>query len=160
MFKKVTKSMTLILILRFKNYGGSGRLTLSLIRTLQTLEIDPSPAIHLFGHEIESLVHRLRALVNAKLSSPNGAFASLTEICLVNLSVNFKVRWGILKQDALDPWLWGLRRLCEDAKVKIHVNEGNSSTGGPSGDCFPCSSRRTDEICGIDSAPVEPEEGD
>ena len=150
--------MTLVLILRFKNYGESGRLTPSFIRTLQTLEIDPSSAIHLFGHEIDSLMHRLRALVNAKLSSPNGASASLTEICLVKLSVNYTVRRGNLEQDALDPWLWGLRRLCEDAKVKIHVNE--RIPGGPFGDCFPCSSRRTVEICGIDSAPVEPEEED
>ena len=152
--------MTLILILRFKNCGRSGRLIPSFIRTLQTLEISPSHAIHLFGHEVESLMRRLRALVSAKLSSPNGAFASLTDICLVNLSVNFKVRWGILEEDALDPWLWELKRVCEEAKVKIHVNERISSVGGPFGDCFPCSSRRTVEIGGIQSAPVEPEEED
>ena len=65
-------------------------------------------------------MRRLEALVNAKKSSPDGAFASLTEICLASLSVaSLTDRWESHAVDQLNPWLGDLKRLCKESEVKL-----------------------------------------
>ena len=86
------------------------------------------------------------ALVNAKLSSPKGAFASLTTICL-NQS---KDHLGY------NTWLGDLKRVCEEAKVRIHIRGRIPSEGTSSEDCVHCMARRAFAIRSIDSAPVIP----
>ena len=91
----------------------------SFTRTLQTFTVHQFN-INLLNYEVEGLVRRLETLVDAKNSSPNGAFASLTEICLASLSVASKTdRWGPHAADKLDPWLGGLKHLCKESEVKL-----------------------------------------
>lgn len=134
--------MTLIII-RLKN--GHGLIPLFL-RTLQTLKINQDHTI-LIEHEAFGLMHQLVALVNAKLFLTNGAFASLSEICLADLSVlSQNVRHGDFK--SLDPWLGDLKRVCEAAMVKFHYFEPRNSD--------PCSFCPPRERLSLDSAPVVP----
>ena len=104
-------------------------------------------------------MHQLVALVNAKLSPTNGAFASLTEICLAHLSVDFNDNpWRRPNQLGFDPWLGDLRGICEKAKVKLHTKQETMyGPHGPSEDSYPCSFCQPHEIH-VDSAPVIPEE--
>lgn len=100
-------------------------------------------------------MHRLVALVHAKLSTPNGAFASLTEICVANLAVkSTESRWGT---DRLDSWLGDLKRACEEANVKVHTRATSTSIQSPSGEDFQCSFCRPSEMSVLDSAPVIPD---
>ena len=111
-----------------------------------------------FWYQIDGLVHRLVALINSKLSAPNGAFAYLTEICVANLTVkSTQSRWGV---DSLDPWLGDLARACEEANVKIHIRSTSTSMDGASLDPFPCRSCHPSQLGSLDSAPVIPDAGD
>lgn len=123
-------------------------------QTLQSLKIYQSH-MKLFSYHIKGLVHRLVALVHAKLSTPNGAFASLTEICVANLAVkSTESRWGT---DRLDSWLGDLKRACEEANVKVHTRARSTSIQSPSGEDFQCSFCRPSEMSVLDSAPVIPD---
>lgn len=100
-------------------------------------------------------MHQLVALVNAKLSPTDSAFASLTEICLTSLLVqSTESRWGGNEPSGLDPWLEDLEQVCEAANVKIHYNGGTTSIEGPSWGSNPCSYCHSDETGSLDSAPV------
>ena len=97
------------------------------------------------------------AFVRAKTSPPNGAFASLAEICLVTLSVkSTQSRRDGPEPYGLDPWLGDLKQVCEEANVKIHTKARTTSREGPSGEFYPCSSCRIGEVDSLDSAPVIP----
>lgn len=103
-------------------------------------------------------MRRLVALIHAKLSTPNGAFASLTEICVANLTVeSTKSRWVA---ERLDPWLGEFERACEEANVKIHTTGTTTSMQVSYTGIYPCSSCRPSEMGRLDSAPVIPGEED
>lgn len=109
----------------------------------------------MFEHEVDGLVRQLISLVQAKLSPTNGAFASLTEICLANLPVKSSThRWGANKPSGLTIWLGDLRRVAQEADVRIHTGQGGSSAVGGEY-CSFC--ERVDSYT-LDSAPVIPEE--
>ena len=111
----------------------------------------------MFEFEVDGLVRQLVALVNAKLSPTNGDFASLTEICLANLAVKSSThRWGANKPNGLDLWLGDLKRVAQEAKVRIHTDyRGESSADG-----IPCSFCERVDSYTLDSAPIIPEEED
>ena len=69
-------------------------------------------------------MHQLVTLVKAKLDPINGAFAALTGICFGNLGLHL-VRDQLIydESDRLDPWMGDLRRVCEEADVKLHDAE-------------------------------------
>ena len=92
-------------------------------RTLQTLRINQTYTL-LHEHEIEGLMHQLVALVKAKLDPINGAFAALKGICFRSLELYPKC--DQLRRDEPNrpvPWMADLRRVCEEADVKLHDNE-------------------------------------
>lgn len=115
-----------------------------------------------FSYQIEGLIHQLAALVHAKLSSPSGAFASLTKICLADLSVkSTKSRYVGAEPDGLDVLLGDLKRVCEEAKVDIHSKRMMTNfLRGRSAEGSLCSSCGPGETPSLDSAPVIPEEGE
>lgn len=71
-------------------------------------------------------MHQLVALVKAKLDPANGAFTALRGICLGNLSMEFIDDYAWLAdENRLDPWTGDLRRVCEEADVKLHAEGGD-----------------------------------
>lgn len=83
-------------------------------------------------------MHRLEAIVDAKRSSPDGAFASLKKICLAGLSMASVInRSGNIEVEAegLDPWLGNLNRVCEESEVELHSKWNMVCRDGPSGGC-------------------------
>lgn len=133
-------------------------LTLSFLRTLQTLQIWSgtylSQGFELICDDTEGLIHQLIALVNVKLSPANDYFTSLTLICLGLLYVNTRGRGPGDRRDGHDPWLVDLKRVCEKAEVGVHPR-------APQGqECHDCSFGRADEMISLDSWPVIPDEED
>lgn len=55
-----------------------------------------------------------------------------------------------------EPWLWDLKRACEEAKVKIHIKR--MSTEEQSGESYPCSFCFPADIDGLESTPEVSEE--
>lgn len=102
-------------------------------------------------------MEQLVALVKAKLDPANGAFASLKGICFGNLSVELiRDDWVLIEPNRLNPYIGDLRRLCEEADVKLHDEletiEGLSQDASW---CFSCARCWKPDL---DSAPVVPEE--
>ena len=111
----------------------------------------------LHDHEIEGLMQQLVALVKAKLDPANGAFAALKGICFGNLSLQLRRDYEILTEpNRLDPWTRDLRRVCEEADVKLH--DEMETIEGLSQDASWCSSCKRNGEPILDSAPVVPEE--
>lgn len=109
----------------------------------------------MFEHEVDDLVRQLETLVSAKLSPTNGAFASLTEICLANLPVRSSTHdWGANEPNGLDLWLGDLKRVAQEAKVRIHADYRGELSAGD----VPCSFCKPVDSYTLDSAPVIPEE--
>ena len=129
-----------------------------LLRTLQILRINQTYT-PLHEHEIEGLMHQLAALVKAKLDPINGAFAALTGICFGNLALHLIRDQHIYAEpNRLDPWMGDLRRVSEEADVKLHDAEtGLVWIEEVSRHAYFCSLCET-VATALDSAPVIPKE--
>ena len=129
-------------------------LTLIFFRTLQTLIINRN-YVSIVENEIEGLIPQLVALLNVKLSPTNGAFASLREICLAYPRITPPSSpWQGIEPNRFNVWLGDLRRVCEEAEVRIHADERTPWIECSSGDRVPCSLCRPRELDRPDSAPV------
>lgn len=81
-------------------------------------------------------MHHLEALVDLKRSSPDGAFASLSKMCVASLSAASVIsRSGNIEAVGLDRWLGNLNRVCEESEVKLHSKWDAGCRDGPSGGC-------------------------
>ena len=100
------------------------------------------------------------SLLNAKISSPNGDFAFLTEICIAKCYVT-STKLGYLSEEPnwLDPWLGELKRVCQAAKVRIHIPGGGMWPEESFGELDRCCFCEQVDLS-IDSAPTIPEQRD
>ena len=71
-----------------------------------------------------------------------------------------KLRWEAKAPNWLDPWLGDLKRVCEEAKVNIHITGAGMWPEGSFGDLNPCNSCELADHSKIDSVPAIPEEQD
>ena len=129
-----------------------------LLRTLQKLTINQT-CTPLHEHEIEGLMHQLVALVKAKLGPANGTFAALKGICFGTLALYLiRDQFIYAEPNRLDPWMGDLRRVCEEADVKLHDAETGlvwiEEVSRHAYFCSLCTSPET----ALDSAPVIPKE--
>lgn len=129
--------------------------------TLQKLKIDGwLNNIIIFEHQFGGLIDHLVSLVNAKLSSPNGDFAFLTGLCIEDMRAYSKLRWRSNEPNWLHPsWLGDLKRVCQEAKVNIHIPGGGMLPEESFGELERCSLCEQVDVS-IDSAPAIPERQD
>lgn len=73
------------------------------------------------------------------------------DLCLVGLNVRTKEHD---QRDGQSSWLGDLKRVCEKAKVRVHLPVQQLP------DCHVCSSLRQDEVTVLGSWPVIPDEED
>ena len=100
------------------------------------------------------------SLLNAKLSSPNGDFAFLTGLCIAKCYViSSQLGWLSDEANWLDPWLGELKRVCEEAKVRIHIPGGRMWPEESFGELDRCCFCEQVDLS-IDSAPGISEERD
>ena len=103
-------------------------------------------------------MHQLVALVKAKLDATNGAFAALRGICLGNLPLPMDYYAVSTEPRRLEPWVSELRRVCEEADVKLHdgLQDLNCLNWLKQDvpQCFSCRRWKTT----LDSAPVIPKQ--
>ena len=114
---------------------------------------------NLYGSISKRSIDLLVSLLNAKVSSPNGDFASLTGLCIAKIRSERGWTSDRPNSNWLHPWLGELKRVCEDAKVKIHIPGGGMLSEEPFGELDRCCFCEQVDLS-IDSAPAIPEERD